>query len=95
MIDLLRKVGETVQAGQPKKTLKVVSRSKLKSPWATNAIGVYLLPMVLGGPVTRRPLLLSKPLAAPVRSMIPAAVIHRNALFCKRLRSLLNQIRLT
>lgn len=40
---LLQQIAELLEAGQPKKALDVLARSKDHSPWSTNAIAVCLL----------------------------------------------------
>jgi predicted Zn-dependent protease len=43
VIELLDKVSATLDAGHPQKALELLHRSKVKSPWLTNATAVCLL----------------------------------------------------
>jgi hypothetical protein len=43
VVDLLGKVAILLQEGHPDKALGVVSRARINSPWATNALGVCQL----------------------------------------------------
>jgi len=43
VIELLAKVATSLDAGHPKKALELLQKSKVRSPWVTNAMGVCLL----------------------------------------------------
>ena len=43
VIELLAKVATSLDAGHPQKALELLQRSKVKSPWVTNAMAVCLL----------------------------------------------------
>ena len=42
-LELLAKVATSLDAGHPQKALELLQRSKVRSPWVTNAMGVCLL----------------------------------------------------
>jgi hypothetical protein len=43
VIDLLAKVATSLDAGHPQKALELLQKSKVRSPWVTNAMAVCLL----------------------------------------------------